>query len=670
MKPSLTLCAAMLALAFAPAHAAPAAAAATAPPSAESFFQPADMQSVKLSPSGRWMAVQGSDPGGRVKLSMIDLEGKEPKKIIAMFSKFDVASFLWVSEDWLVFSVVDHNDQSGKSYGDGLMSVRRDGEKMRQLIKRSWESGFPNNAEGVVALEPNHHMIGLSAPGTNEIVIGEDNYGVDWKEYEYTSVRVMNVATGATRSMFKDSPAPPEKMSSWLIDALGQPRAAVARKDNKKIVYWREPSTKAWRKIAEMELLKQTFALSYVDDKDQLFVTALNAQTGMDELRKFDFGTGMPEEEPVIDVPGFDADPSPIKDPGSNKVHGLQVLSDAESTVWFTPAMDALQKRVDTMLPGMANLLFCHPCEKPNTVLIYSYSDTNPGEYLLYKAKDDSFARIGPRRRNHQEAQMANVELLRAKTRDGADLPIWITRTNPAQTAPRPAVVLVHGGPWSRGSEWHWNDEAQFLATRGYVVIEPEFRGSTGFGDKHFRAGWKQWGMRMQDDVTDALRHAVAKGMVDPKRVCIAGASYGGYATLMGLARDQDRDQYRCGVAWVGVTDPRYMFSVHWSDIGATSKKYSMPSMIGDPVKDADMLAANAPIALAGKIKAPVLLAYGAKDRRVPLVHGEDMRAALTAAGRPPEWIVYDDEGHGFSRPANNIDFWKRVEAFLAKNLK
>jgi dipeptidyl aminopeptidase/acylaminoacyl peptidase len=215
-----------------------------------------------------------------------------------------------------------------------------------------------------------------------------------------------------------------------------------------------------------------------------------------------------------------------------------------------------------------------------------------------------------------------------------------------------------------------WDPEAQFLATRGYVVIEPEYRGSTGYGEAHFRAGWKQWGQRMQDDVTDALKFAIDKGLVDPKRVCIAGGSYGGYSTLMALARDKDKDMYKCGVAWVAVTDPRYMYSVHWSDISEKSKTYTLPEMLGDPQKDAAMLKANAPIELASKIRAPVLLAYGARDRRVPLVHGEKMRDALKEAGSAPQWVVYDDEGHGWARTVNRIDFWRRTEAFLAKYLK
>lgn len=172
----------------------------------------------------------------------------------------------------------------------------------------------------------------------------------------------------------------------------------------------------------------------------------------------------------------------------------------------------------------------------------------------------------------------------------------------------------------------------------------------------------------MQDDVSDALAFAVRQGWVDASRVCIAGASYGGYGTLMGLVKDPA--QYRCGVAWVGVSDPLLMYTAHWSDMTRQNRLHTMPQLVGDPVAEAGMLKAVSPLERAAEIKAPVLLAYGGRDRRVPLDHGTRMRDALTRAGNPPEWIVYDDEGHGFFRPENMADFWARVEAFLARHLK
>ncbi|WP_229445500.1 S9 family peptidase [Massilia sp. Leaf139] len=224
--------------------------------------------------------------------------------------------------------------------------------------------------------------------------------------------------------------------------------------------------------------------------------------------------------------------------------------------------------------------------------------------------------------------------------------------------------------PYVRGTTWGWDPETQFLASRGYAVLEPEYRGSTGYGAAHFKAGWKQWGLAMQDDIADGARWAVAQGYGDPKRICIAGASYGGYATLMGLVNDPDL--YKCGVDWVGVTDINLMYDGHWSflsDLSDQWKQYGMPDLIGDQVKDALQLRATSPIQQAARITAPLLLAYGSNDRRVPIYHGRKFLDTVKPHNKQVEWIEYEDEGHGWRLAKNRIDFWTRVEKFLDKHI-
>jgi dipeptidyl aminopeptidase/acylaminoacyl peptidase len=287
----------------------------------------------------------------------------------------------------------------------------------------------------------------------------------------------------------------------------------------------------------------------------------------------------------------------------------------------------------------------------------------------LYRPAEDRWERVAQLRKDIDPAAMGTLDLHRIVARDGLPLPVWVTLPQPKPTAPAPAVVLVHGGPWMRGVSWSWRAESQFLASRGWVVIEPEFRGSTGFGRRHFEAGWKQWGRAMQDDVADAVEWAITKGLVDRKRVCIAGGSYGGYAALMGLIRDPQL--YRCGVAWAAVTDPRLLF--RWSfgaDLSDEARQFGLPVLIGDPVADAAKLAEVAPVEHAAKITAPLLLVFGGNDRRVPLEHGSRMREALRAAGRDPQYVVYAEEGHGWLRLENQLDFYRRVERFLAEQLQ
>jgi dipeptidyl aminopeptidase/acylaminoacyl peptidase len=352
----------------------------------------------------------------------------------------------------------------------------------------------------------------------------------------------------------------------------------------------------------------------------------------------------------------------------------VRVIADGETNVWFDAAMKAFQQRADNLFPGRVNRINCRRCGQPDMVaLVHSYSDRNPGQLYLFQGKppegEKSWRLFKPVREDIKPGEMATLDLQRIKARDGLDLPVWITR-HPDAKGPLPAVVLVHGGPWVRGGEWRWDAEAQFLASRGYVVIEPEFRGSAGYGTAHLEAGFKQWGQAMQDDVADALKWAQKEGIASD-RACIAGASYGGYSTLMGLIKDPAL--YRCGVAWLAVTDLELLVTGSWfvdDDTSADYRKYAMPERVGDAVKDAAMLAANSPVKQAARIKAPVLLAFGEQDQRVPLAHGKRMREALRAAGNDPVWVTYAGEAHGFGVVKNQIDFMQRMDAFLAKHLK
>ena len=619
---------------------------------AENFFSPTPFGPVALSPSGRLLAMAETNQEGRRQLKVIDLEGKEPPRIVAKFERFDVNWFHWMNDGWLLYETYDNQERGPIRLGAGLAAVTSDGKRFVEVRPRGW----------------GYDIAGYGPPGSNEIILESSEYETTHGEFSHSNLFAKNVATHGVRSLLKDKPLPPGKTKGWLLDGLGQPRVSYTYENKQKLVYWADPATGQWSKIAQFSVLDPDFEPAYVDEKDQLFIEVNNPATHLAEIRRFNFATGKPDSEVILSLPGFDAHATPIRDRGSNKVYGLRTKTDAQSVAWFSPEMARIQKKVDGMLPGRVNVVSCSPCATPKIVLIHSYADNTPGSYLIYRVAEDKLERIGDQRPGHRAEQMANMELYRAKTRDAADLPVWITKVEGQPAGPKPAVVLVHGGPWERATSWHWDPEAQFLATRGYVVIEPEFRGSAGYGVKHHRAGWKQWGQRMQEDIADALKFAVDKGWVDPKRVCIAGASFGGYAALMGLAKDPDL--YKCAVAWMAVSDPRMMYTVHWSDISDRSKTITMPEMMGDLEKDAAMLKANAPIELASRIKSPVMLAHGLHDRRVPIVHSEKMKAALTEAGNTPEWVVYEGEGHGWRRPGTQLDFWRRVEQFLAKQLK
>lgn len=646
-----------------------ACAALAEPPPASAFYKDPDIVEAVLSPSGGKLAITSASGAKRIGLAIYDVATMKIRRVV-QFEDADVSQVRWVNDARLVFSAVDLSDGSGRPNGaPGLYAVDVDGSQLRQLVRRQ---GSPIIVDGNVKndlLSWNHFL--LRVPEARSGVVNEDVLIVEFTtdQRHLQTLQWLNTRTGRTHDV--DLSPPPDTVG-WLVDGHGEARVAFTLHDDRQAAYWRAPGSTAWTQLYESGLLSQPFRIVEVDNAGNLYVTRREGADGHGALVRYDFEHHAPEAKPLVVTPGFDFNGQLLID-GQGRARGLHITTDAESTIWFDPQRKALQERVDALLPGHVNRIDCRHCESPDLVaLVRSYSDQDPGRLLIYQAQppegQKAWLLVGRVRNDIKPEQMAQSELHRIHARDGLELPVWVTR-NPNATGALPAVVLVHGGPWARGRYWGWNADAQFLASRGYIVIEPEMRGSTGYGEKLFKAGFKQWGQAMQDDVADALRWAQHEGLASNK-ACIAGASYGGYSVLMGLIKDPDL--YRCGVAWMGVADLDLYLSGSWwvtDDIGSTSRQYTLPELIGDPVKDAAMIEANSPVKQAARIKAPLLLVYGEADKRVPIKHGERLRDAMHATGHDPEWVTYSGEGHGFGVSANRIDFAERMAAFLAKYL-
>ena len=650
---------------------APGAAGAATPSAAvpvptpvpvEAFFKPTELSGAKLSPSGRYLAAKRGGVTERVGFLIMDLEGKEGSHFVSASPRDDVAWFQWVGDDWLVFGVQDANYRGGGAIGAGLMSMSRDGKTSRQLIARDWNKKAEDVQRRQV-LSPAHTYWGSGAPDSLEVMVAQAHYGQTFESaYEYSTLHALNIVTGQLRSV--DAP----RADAWIFDGRGQPRVSSRTVKGERTISWWNPKTQQWQELLTAPELQMPWTPVAIRDEHRLLVRTVSAE-GYLELRDFDAVQGQLSHQPFITTPGFSSAFNAHLERTSNRLVALDLLVDGWTTVWTDPAGKALQAKVDARLPGRKNTLDCGDCVAPKRVVVESHSDTDPGLTLLYMPETEQLQLVGKARPDIAPERMARMELHRPKARDGEDLPIWITRSPDLPASkPAPAVLLLHGGPWSRGTYWGWHDEAQFLASRGYLVIEPEFRGSTGYGVLHFKRGFKQWGLSMQDDVTDALKFAVDRGWVDPKRVCLMGASYGGYATLMGLVKDPD--QYRCGIAFAAVSDPRHMFDFFWSDISAETKIYGLTERLGDRQKDEARFIATSPVEQAARIQAPLLLVHGGEDRRVPIQNAERMRDALQKAGKPVEWLVYPRARHGFSLAADELDYYRNVERFLGQHLQ
>jgi acetyl esterase/lipase len=564
-----------------------------------------------------------------------------------------------------VYNTIDlDSTPADRGFGPGLFSVKRDGSGQRMLIlPRPTEFFSEPPRIGVPPLEPDHAFLAVVRDGSDDVIVGQWRFANE--ELQSIVPKRLNVVTGRTTSVALHSPA---NVTGWLFDETGLPRVGVTIARGLTEVFWHPAADEPWKSLARFPEHEAPFVPIAVDRRGDLFIGAPSRE-GTSILETFDFAAGKPDGKPLVVTRGFDFQGVPVFDPETSRLLGVEFETDAVSAAWFDPAMKQLQERVDERFPGHSNELTCRRCTTDGVLLVHSYSDQDPGSYWVYRASDRSWESIGRSYTDIDPARMAQLDMFRIKARDGLELPVWVTTPTGPSTGPRPAIVLVHGGPWVRGVHWQWNPDAQFLASRGYVVIEPEFRGSTGYGRALLTRGFKQWGLAMQDDLADAVQWAAARGTIDPKRVCIAGASYGGYATLMGLVRHPDL--YKCGVAWVAVTDPRLLFEDSWtSDVSQEAREFSLPVRLGDPIKDAALLKDAAPVEHAAEIRAPLLMAFGDADRRVPIEHGTRLRDAMRAAGLKPDYIVYPGEGHGWQKVENRVDFWTRVERFLARNLK
>jgi dipeptidyl aminopeptidase/acylaminoacyl peptidase len=298
-----------------------------------------------------------------------------------------------------------------------------------------------------------------------------------------------------------------------------------------------------------------------------------------------------------------------------------------------------------------------------NVFVVAAWSDRTQGVRYLYDTASKNLTKLAEIAPWLREGDLAEMQPITYQARDGLTIHGYLTLPRGAGKN-LPLIVNPHGGPWARDA-WGYNPEIQFLANRGYAVLQMNFRGSTGYGRAFWEASFKQWGKTMQDDVTDGVRYAIAQGIADPKHICIYGASYGGYSALAGLAFTPEL--YACGVDFVGVSN---LFTFL-----TTIPPYWKPmldmfyEMVGNPDTDKELLAAASPAMHADNIRAPLLIAQGAQDPRVNINESDQMVAALQKHGIPVEYLVKDNEGHGFANEENRFEFYELMEAFLKKHL-
>ncbi|MES2900501.1 MAG: prolyl oligopeptidase family serine peptidase [Pseudomonadota bacterium] len=619
----------------------------SAPPAASLLFQAPEISNPTLSPDGRSLALISRSKGQRAGVLILDLDSMTARPFVR-FDEGDVGQVFWVSDKRLAYTSVNVPKRVVSSTS-GLYAMDTDRSNERGISPAMADQ---RSFLGVTRIGARDHGVdGLGAQNSDHLYVM-----TFYDEFETVPTRIN------TRTLRREDADVPRGSFAWLMDDKDGLRTALARERAGLAVHVRRD--RKWDKLAAFEPLA-----------DQSFTPALYSASGMyvrgyqggdrAAIYRYDLDKAAMDAAPLINSPAYDIDGEAITD--DSKMIGYRLTLDAEETIWFDPALKALQKEIDTALPSTINRMSVPRRGVTPFVLVQAFSAMEPGRYYIYDRSSKKLSLFGRAHAGIDAARMADAAVEHYTTRDGRRVPVLLTFPRGAVKKDLPAVVLLATSPWRRNAVYGWNPEAQFLAARGYLVIQPDARGSEGYGRAHFKAGMRQWGLAIQDDIADSAKWAVSSGYADARRICIAGAFYGGYAALMGVLRDPDT--FRCAVSMAGIVDIGMMFENDWQGVNPPATGYDLKALVGDPALHKAQLQATSPLAQAGRIKAPVLLAYGAQDTIVPLAHGRLLHAALKASSPGSEFHLYG-EGEAAARPDQNLaDLWEKVDKFLGRHI-
>lgn len=455
-------------------------------------------------------------------------------------------------------------------------------------------------------------------------------------------------------------------IARWLTDSTGLVRVlqtieTAKDTDASRVATWyRRGEGDTWRKVFDQSITDDLIEPVFVSpEPDRLVVQARN---GGDRLAMWNYDV---ERKAFVDVAAAHPSEDIVSvdiEAGTRDFKRVETEGLKPQTVWFDARMAGLQASIDAALPGHINDL---QATAGTQMLVTSSSDVDPGKYLVLDTTKMSLKEVAVAHPEIDAARMQPMQLLHYPSFDGLSIPAYLTLPgHPA--APAPLIVLIHGGPQAR-DHWGWHQDVQLYAALGYAVFQPQFRGSSGFGKQFQEAGYGQWGQAMQADITAGVHYLIDHKIADPDRICIIGGSYGGYAALWGLA--QTPDLYKCGVSLAGVSDLekelRDDSDISKSAIGREITR----SRIGDPTLMKTAFDAVSPLQHADRIKAPLLLAHGKLDERVPMSQGLQMYERMHALRKDVRWLEFDDERHSLWHIENQRDFYAAVFNLLERTI-
>ena len=601
----------------------------------ENFFKNPEKIDYQVSPDGTYFSFMAPYEN-RLNL-FVQKIGSDTTIRITSETERDITASMWAGNNRILFIKDTGGDENYQLYG-----VNIDGSDLKSY------TNFPNVRTTII--DPLRKIDSLVIIGMNK------------RNPQVFDPYRLNLNTGELTLLAEN----PGNIQGWMTDHDGKLRVANAIVDgvNNQILY-RETEDQPFQPVLTTNF-KETVSFA-VFTPDNKMVYALT-NIGRDKTALVLMDPKTCEEKEVL----YMNDKYDISDLNySEKKNRLTVVAcEGHKDMirhYFDKDEEEIRKKLEAQLPGY-NVGVTSMSKDENIRLIYAGNDRTYGTYYLYNVKENKLTKVADIAPWIKEEEMCAMNPITYTSRDGLTIEGYLTlpKGYTMENAKNlPVVVNPHGGPWIRDS-WGYNPEVQFLASRGYAVLQMNFRASTGYGRKFTELGYKQWGQTMQNDITDGVKWLIKEGIADPKRVAIYGASYGGYATLAGVTFTPDL--YACAVDYVGVSNLlSFMNTIppYWKPL-----LDMMHEMIGDPETDKEMMEKYSPVFHVDQIKAPLFIAQGANDPRVNKAESDQMVEALKKRGVEVEYMVKENEGHGFSNEENKFDFYRAMEKFLDKYLK
>jgi len=621
------------------------AARAAEPPPVEAYGKLPAIETPRLSPGGTTLAFLSSRDGRRcLVLHRLD-DDRRTRGLCP--GQYEVRWFAWKNDERLILEVYTPSRLAGAESRteSRLLAIDVDGAHLRDLTEPRSQRAVDFGQDQVIDMlpdDPTHVLVSVYR-----------------SDIDSPDVVRVNVYTGAMRTAVRGR----DGIATWKTDSAGHVRVGIAVGDGKVRTYYRDDPDDPFRLIrADDAANASSFAVLAIGETPGLLYVASSEPTGRRAVYPYEVATGR-FLDAYASRPDADIDRL-FLDGGRPAGYGYTL--DEPEFVFTDAAARQDAEQIAKVLPGYRTYVVDGTADG-RRLLVLAAGGSRPGAYyLLTRAGDKGvLGELGGTHPDIPESALAPVQPVSYRARDGLTIHGYVTlppgKTLPPgpRSAPIPFVVMPHGGPSAR-DELGFDYIAQMIASRGYGVLQPNYRGSKGYGATFERAGFQQWGLAMQDDVTDGAQWLIDQKLADPKRICIVGWSYGGYAALMGAIKTPDL--YRCAASMAGVSDLRRRLD---RAVRSRFADLNVPRYDSDPAA----IAANSPVLHADRIRIPILLAHGRRDFTVPVEDTEAMERALRLAGRPVEALYFDADDHYLFREEDRIAYLKALDRFLADNL-